>query len=909
MPTTECRPALLRIAAEPTTATNRKLWRALTLEERERALASALVDGDAGSETRQQAEIAIANNRGFRRQSVARWPDQKIATWAAKIESLPSETMWNSIVHFHMTHRVAMMSRFLDGAGIEHEDGRFVDEGPSVALEAEVLRGAADTLLESWSLDDIVLYLLALRINFADGFCNLDPWLTSRTEFEPTPAIIDEPPTSEPRILPLGGRDFTTLDRRLIRCIVDAAAGVIGAESEEELDDLLLEMEQLNASRHSTFFHGGFRDSMFGRAPKDELPAENETRRRWYWSGYVTGLARRDEWHEIARYHALEPTVRALGSKADGPARIAAELVFRSLVRVERYAEAAAFVAPQAAATSEQLRSAMLEAAVDLIRRGRASEARPLLDSLWSVARSEKVAIDSKFLVEVQRRRALCLRQLGDQREAIDILDELARHDDPRIRAIAHTDIGLIKAGYRRLGDLTLPVERSELSTLIESLERGETAWMDAARTPGFSPAHANFALGVLALAREKYLEADHRLGDAVVVFSGKPDVYSSDGSLGLAQLYLGVSICLTLDNPGRLAHARELIVAGLDAGARVPRWLISSIVESLALQNGQLAGEAASALLVRADEGILDELITAASPAIIPAIRPALFQRASSPSRSDTLRAKDYRLVVPWLLEAHEVDKAKDALGFLEHSATLGIGRTELLSLIVEGDLSPAWSAEQCAEMRIHLLELQGDYAGAAWAVEEIAHAMLAAGEPNALDNAELLLLLLEGYGPAGADSHYRLRGVVEARTAARDREESVALDSGVHQDERCDVLILVVGGNEVHARMDTDIRARIAADLPGVSVEFLHSGWTGNWSVHVEQFERLVARADGVVMLQLMRTMFGRSVRARCHVPWRGCRGRGQGEIVNTVKRVVPAARARLAGRTPQSTDGAIA
>ena len=135
------------------------------------------------------------------------------------------------------------------------------------------------------------------------------------------------------------------------------------------------------------------------------------------------------------------------------------------------------------------------------------------------------------------------------------------------------------------------------------------------------------------------------------------------------------------------------------------------------------------------------------------------------------------------------------------------------------------------------------------------------------------------------------------------REEEEAASLLEAEPYDGRLAVRILVVGGNEVQARMDADIRATIRDELPGVTIEFLHTGWSGNWSAHVEQFERETAIADGVVLLQLMRTMFGRSIRARCHLPWRGCRGRGQGEIVNTIKRVVPAARARVRAFTPST------
>jgi hypothetical protein len=74
------------------------------------------------------------------------------------------------------------------------------------------------------------------------------------------------------------------------------------------------------------------------------------------------------------------------------------------------------------------------------------------------------------------------------------------------------------------------------------------------------------------------------------------------------------------------------------------------------------------------------------------------------------------------------------------------------------------------------------------------------------------------------------------------------------------------------------------------------LHSGW-GGWTSYADDFARRVRNADGVVMLSLMRTTFGWTVRQNMPVPWRGCRGRGQGQIFEAICRVVPFARRRLA------------
>ena len=46
----------------------------------------------------------------------------------------------------------------------------------------------------------------------------------------------------------------------------------------------------------------------------------------------------------------------------------------------------------------------------------------------------------------------------------------------------------------------------------------------------------------------------------------------------------------------------------------------------------------------------------------------------------------------------------------------------------------------------------------------------------------------------------------------------------------------------------------------------------------------------AIGVVMLSLIRTNLGITIRQNCPVPWRGCRGRGRGEIAGAIEKLLP-------------------
>jgi hypothetical protein len=276
----------------------------MSVAERERGLRLAL-EGMLDVE-REMLVHAVANARNFRPQSVSNWDPNRLASAGARIIELGTRSVARSaVVALHVKDRTAMLTEFLDAVHIRHEDGIFVgDEAPDTPVGYDDLMNAAHALTQRYDTDEVVLYLMALRAMYPAIFGAVDAWLEH--------LLQDDSPhrshsaisitAEQPAVVtaPIGLDSFTTLDNRLIRSIVDTAAGVEGAMKPEEIDDLLLEIAQLNSTRHRTLFHVGYRDALFQETPEARLDAENEARRRWYWAGYISGIARQDSWELIA---------------------------------------------------------------------------------------------------------------------------------------------------------------------------------------------------------------------------------------------------------------------------------------------------------------------------------------------------------------------------------------------------------------------------------------------------------------------------------------------------------------------------------------------------------------------------------------------------------------------------------
>jgi tetratricopeptide (TPR) repeat protein len=914
---------LSRLASRPSDVTFPRIWLAMTLEERAAGVRVLLEESP--EKWRGFTCRLIAETRHFRVQTVSAWSIDKLANIVARVVVENQSFIAEAIVGLHMSQRTAMLCVFLDALGLPHEQGRMTVDMLDDKEEIPNISSAADALVTRFPVEQVQLYFVCLFMQNPLAFAGLALWLVEHfgdATAEPVPRDLNIARSASVASVPdqsagAGLTDphhldgLTTLDRRIILAIVDSVSGIEGALTEDELDDMISEVIELNGRRHQGYFHAGFFDTLLKRPLLISLPADNMTRRRWYMAGCVVGLARENRWGEIAALYDAEHTVRGLGTTESlgesnerryGPALQAGWLVFVALCRGNRPEEATSCLEAGVVHASPELRRELLSQAIHLIRTNRASEARGMLDLLWSarffVSGAEDDAIKA-FYLEVKRRRALCFRQLGEMQTASTLLNELALEDDRIVRASALTDIGLIKAGVRRLGELVIPSTVEDQYAFAEGLEKGKNdfdlaiaAWADV---PG---GHASFALGVLALARSDFRSAVRRLDAALTFFQGSPAVYQYDKTLSLAQLYLGLSICNTLEDAGRLPRACELIRQGLAGGVSLPLALLPRTLESLALVRDDLAMETAEAILIAAGSKALDQILDGTVGLSSVAIGNALFRRAADPTRGAKIRARDYRRALPMLLKVGILDRARDALEFLEELAERDIDRAEFLELLEGCDnYSPGWDIDRANASRIQMLECAGRFEEASIQMETECYRVLAVDDDHAYDDAVLMMERLEGYGPSARDSIARLSPVIDARASRVESvAESIEQRTNLEMADKTPVEILVVGGNEIQARMDAEIRDRIHATHPHVRVSFQHTGWNGNWRQHADDFERSIGRYDGVVFLSLMRTMLGRTIRQQCAVPWRGCGRGGQGAITGAILRVVPDAQRRI-------------
>ncbi len=175
--TTHLRPALAALAAAPTTTSVRRLWKALTADEKTQAITACLSDDENGW-VKNSTRTAVAAALKFRPQTVATWPRQKLVSEAVRLPLDDAQLLSSYIVDLHLGHRRPMMGAYLDKLGIENDEGRIDSEKVEVPVQdAEKVAAAADALMATFPPDEVATYFLTLLLQDSAVWAALIPWL------------------------------------------------------------------------------------------------------------------------------------------------------------------------------------------------------------------------------------------------------------------------------------------------------------------------------------------------------------------------------------------------------------------------------------------------------------------------------------------------------------------------------------------------------------------------------------------------------------------------------------------------------------------------------------------------------------------------------------------------------------
>lgn len=893
---------LKRLIANPKRFGAVNLWKALTPDERMAAATSYLADE---ADARKWLDRILARARNFRPATVRKWPEEKIVKAIGHLPLNDPNVAALLLTSHHLSGQRAMVIAFLDGLEVSHDQGQ-LDSFAVIDAEEEVVRSAIRGIVEEFGLRAAAVYLLTLRALGAPAGEMGRAWLQEVLEEPGAEAAVeagesaatdeevvedraedDHPEQDDPTRQP----SFTTLDGLMILAAVNTAQGIAGALSEDQLDDVVDELVALNAHRHQSYFHAGFRDVLFGKSVGEELPAANQSRLLWYWTGAVQAWARRERWDCIVREHATNPVVRELGNGSTEASVAAVRHIAEALRREGQTTEIAQFVEVPALAAQPMLFKLLLDAATDLLGKGDAAKALPLFELLMQTRRElEKRGVSpaERMLLDAHRRMAHCLRHLHQHRRAQTLLGDLLKQDpDPNIHAMVHADLGLLAGGFDALEEVVLPLRRDELAGFVDRLAKGVEHFRQSVDIDTAYSAHGHYCLGVLALGRavddHEFTDAERHLQFTRVRFSETADSYSNS-LVEHANLYFGIAKAQQL-SANKLAHAADVMTRSMASGARIPDNLIEQTIEALALAEEKEDLHRVVSAVIDAQGGrVLDELAKCESALDhCPTLCHALKARAQTRGRTSSAQAADLRSALLGFQRQGNPEAAAEALDGLDKLAQDGVGVPEFLELLEHRSrYEPAWDWDDATVARARCLEARGMYLDAVHVLQDLFHRLATQEREAGLDDAAGVLDRICGYG-IDPSSYSNLTDRYNA-LAAQESEAVPSLEGGPPRGVR----VLVVGGAEQQARAEDLVHKKLRDTDPHIRVTFIQTGWSENWRRKFGEIEGAMGSHDALVIMRFMRTHLGRRIREKwTGGPWRSCWGGGHGAIVGAVTR----------------------
>jgi tetratricopeptide (TPR) repeat protein len=923
----------------------RHVWRVLTVEEREAALRKVVVDRSPDPDVRAHwhkflVKLTLDTSTGFRPSTIRSWTTEQLVSHVARLTTSAITALVEPVVLEHHSPELLelVQAPLLDRLRITHVSG--VVEGDALeGLAAHSDDSICTAALDAWRAArtrDMALYLMALAVVIprkwgvlrailptvgeelmladdagvapslvvddaeaagveaddaqdAAGVDDLDDGDVGNEETDEAGDTSLTPPPSRVRAMQSETALLSPLDEELILRIAASLQDVVGSPSEERVDTIIDELIRLNATRHQTFYLRGFHDAVRRRADRTVLPAQNPSRWRWYMAGYVSGLARLQDQESIVALWERRPEARTLGDTGQGPSQYGVLHVVRALQARERFADAVAFCSPEAVARNRALAEIVLDIGTGLQRQQRLSDASPVFERLLlTEAITNRMA--PNFWATVKRRHAHCLRSEGKLEAAQRLLEEALEEAEAGERAMITVDLGLIKAGFGRLADLRLPSSFESATATACLLDRGDDRFREAEALGVSTSSHAHYVLGMRELLRRRYPEAEQLLSLAVSQFDLERERYEPAQLLRRAHLHAAIARCAnTESDASRLDQAMRDISAGIDDPQDVPDIFVEEVITGLLLREDVHADALVEHLLTAKRDPLLDGLCRDRRARHSAAVADALGKRLRRAHRTERQRMVDGIALVEMLLLQGRQDECNRVLDEIEEMAVLTAeGDLFLQFLERAGDqLTSVWESVQVADARVRVLESMGRYDEAAQELRRAFARARARDDAQGRLDAEDILDVLAGYGCASEQELTGMRS--RLLRAAPVMRAPPTLHRPIH--------ILVVGGNEVQAQYDEAIIAHYRSTAAWVTVEFMHTGWSSNWGEKVEEFKRRVVRADGVVLIYLMRTEFGRSIRKHMNNrPWRGCGGKGRDSIQRAIDQAVDAVHASI-------------
>lgn len=899
-----------------------QLWNALRPNEREQACQAFAKNLDDELKARICRTLAVALR--FREKTLQTMSPERLGTQIAIRIKQPFLSAYrdDAIKAWLIAHHRPLLERFVSALGVEHDHGLITTDVPPPSVES------FQTALCSMPGDSkrVVALYLGYLLAFGDGlWANLAPAMEAEGRDLTEMLVSDDPMQAlgEPQASPLpqdeaaaqaeDNQAFTTLDNLLIVTAVASAFGQLGALSADQTTDLIEEVVELNSGRPRSLFHRGFMHALFDRDFNFHFPGENAERRLWYACGVMFGLLRRHDSDRCIKILDDNPDL------AEGLAMTTAvpcgsmllKHLFSPLLNAGKVTLLTRWmkkqiprVAPEDAL--ELLANAHYRGA-SMFRRGNVAEADLLFEIVEQYLPEVPIEVDEEeespvlsIMADNSRKRAQVLQLQGDFQRAAQRLDELLKIDTLNAHSVPAMlcDLGLIEGGFRSIASVLPGPDEGHVEALVEALGKGRDRFAAAIEKHGRDATNAHFCLGILSLLQgglDGASTAGNHFSTALSGMLRREKAYESSGMIDWTRFALGVALLESLE-PANFPQASDSIDHALKSPMIFPLWLWRrALVSAGMFADKSLVESIAARLLATRGDATLESLLASNASDASPELRESILQMLEQSSMPVRDQWNHLKAMLPGALK----DDNQQAERILDSLERLAVDNREFSSswcalMANSQHYSPAWRSEDAERSLLRMHELIGDFECARQLLRQLFYRLRESAEDHHLLEAEIVLDDLKNL-PNPCEDLDCLRQSLDQLKDDHAQGEAAheALLNG------CVVRVLYVGGNETQAQYVDAILREVCEEYPGVTIEFDFPGWSSTWNRDLARVKGKLPQNDVVVINTLVRTQFGRGLRAACgsSSPWLPCTGRGCAALTNSIKKAALFAAKRAA------------
>ena len=799
--------------------------------------------------------------------------------------------------NFYNTQRADLLGEFIELFSIPEDDPTYFLKTDRV-IDVEELTAGAEKLRENYSFVDVRHFYYVFYLTRSTLFKNALKAIEKLQKKEPediSPELKSD--DNDTKLSPPIIHDnFNILDSLILNQIQAMVRGEEGCFEMSEIQDLIETVVSLNTGRLRSYYLLGYLDGVDKkRLYQFDRSEVRGHRRAWYIAGLLVAKTEIKDHTELCALLDEYPAYFSEAvSETIGVNEFIANNCLDYLFEINRFREAMEILEGVMTGNIFILAERSYNRAVYYLRTNQIDLAIPILHLLIKKlpeldCEQEKIDL---LLKNVYRRLGQCFQIQKKFDEATAVYQKLLSEIPDDIAPKLYADLGLIAGGYPNLDVLCLSEDSAVRISTRESLSQGEEYFKKAIAISQDYAINANYCLGLRdylywadvepsAAMRDKALT---HVGQALIGIqeSTEYEAYKEIGILGqtrFMKIVLSMDVLASHDSNNLLA-AWELIS---NDSAKFPVRDLKKLLVGAELINPKVAAEIADRIWQTRNFVDAWSIIDSSLPALLQhstSLDNELRKEALSPDNPRAQRIEIWMHLIPTFIKLKKSTLAIEGLDTLEELVEESESAGTFLEWLGNSvNYDPIWTKNDADWARLRIARKLGKEG-------EFAHLLDEMFYRNRDQNPIVAEQIAHLFSDWNIDAK-RALALIETLATQSNKKVKPEAEKRLRDGEK--VKVVFVGGNEIQSQYDESITNVITKKWPGCSITFKHTGWSSNWGRDVDALAAKCNEYDAVVIMYMMRTLLGKTLRNKLTKPWIPCNRTGRDGMLDSIQHAI--------------------